>query len=416
MKRYFVPFIICALAFLLLGCQWIGNQQEPPTPVKTEVRLLGWKGTPAADQRLQQTIERILEVTNTVSISIELSSDYENELQTALESDFPPDIIYLESGRLVDLATKGLLRPIGSQIENNDDFFPVLRDTFTFRGVYYCPPREFSTLAVIFNRQMFDDASVAYPDSSWSWQDFSNAAIALTNPNKAIVGLGLGTDLSRWLPALYAAGGRLTNDTETEMAINSLEATAGFRILDDLWTDFYAVRPADVRATWAGDAFGKQRVAMVIEGDWIVPFLQNEYPEVQFGVVEMPIGALGKSTIAFSSCLAIPAKAPHPNEALWLINKLVTADSLRLLLNDTSPLPPRISLAEEWQTRFPEQSPFLTGIDYAQPWRFFPGFDALKSNIEGNLQRMYKAEIMVEALLSGAEEAGNAALQSELAK
>ena len=107
----------------------------------------------------------------------------------------------------------------------------------------------------------------------------------------------------------------------------------------------------------------------------------------------------------------IPAKAAHPEEALKVINQLVSADMMRSLHTDPSPLPARISVAEQWQSQFPQMKPFVDGATYAQPWRFFPGFDALKSNMEGNLQRMYKAEISVEDLLLAAEEAGNRALK-----
>ena len=217
-------------------------------------------------------------------------------------------------------------------------------------------------------------------------------------------------DLSRWLPFLYAAGGTLTNANETEMTINTPEIAAGFHVLDNLWTDFDAVRPADLHTTWAGEAIGKQRAAMAIEGPWVVPYLRQEYPEVKFGLVELPSGPLGKSTIAFSSCLAVPTHAPHPDEAIHLINQLVSADVMRTLLSDPSPLPARISVAQDWQTHYPEMAPFLTGMSYAQPWRFFPGFDTLQNNIDGNLLRMYKAEIAVEDLLQDAEEAGNQAL------
>lgn len=411
MKISFRAQLLSSLTiFLLVGCQLFINAEEAtPTP-STEIRLLGWKSTAAQDARFVQTLAQITSINSTITVTSELVSNFEDELITALESDFPPDIIFVESGRLVDLATAGLLRPIGEKIDASADFYPVLRQAFTYRGIFYCPPREFSTLAIAYNAEMLDDAAIPRPNNDWTWADFSSAIQRLTNPNTAVVGLALGNDLSRWLPFLYAAGGSLTDSNETRITINSPEAAAGFHVLDDLWTDFYAMKPGDLRTSWAGEALGKGRVAMAIEGDWIVPYLQSEYPEIELGIVTLPSGPQGKSTIAFSSCLAIPANAPHPDEALWIINQLVSADAMRAIYIDSSPLPARISVASQWQTKFPQMQPFLDGVEYAQPWRFFPGFGALKNNMEGNLQRMYKAEIRVEELLSAAEEAGNAAL------
>ena len=404
--------LLCLLfSVLLIGCQWLSQEESLAPPIRqVELQLLGWQSSPAADQRLRQAIEQILAATPTLSVTVDLVPDYDSALSLALDSDFPPDIVFVESGRLVSLASAGALQPIGDKIEANDDFYPVLRQTFTYRSRYYCPPREVSTLAIVYNRDMFDAKGLAAPTSQWGWQEFSSAVQTLTAPNTAVVGLALAPDLSRWLPFLYAAGGTLTDANETQMTLNTPEVAAGFHLLDQLWTDFYAVRPADLHTSWAGEAIGKQRAAMAIEGPWVEPYLQQEYPEVKNEIAELPSGPLGKSTIAFSSCLAVPTNAPHPAEAIRLINQLVSADVMRKLLSEGSPIPARISVAQEWQTSFPEMAPFLAGIEYAQPWRFFPGFDTIKNNIDGNLLRMYNAEIAVEDLLQDAEESGNQVL------
>lgn len=406
--------LCCLCSLLLIGCQWLSQEQnQPPAITPVEVRLLGWQSSPAADQRLRQAVDQILAATPTLSVTVDLVTDYDGALSSTLDSDFPPDIVFVESGQLVKLASAGALQPIGDKIDANDDFYPLLRQTFTYHSRYYCPPREFSTLAVVYNRDMFDKKGLAGPSPQWGWPEFSSAVQTLTDANAAVVGLALAPDLSRWLPFLYAAGGTLTDANETQMTLNTPEVAAGFHVLDNLWTDFYAVRPTDLHTSWAGEAIGKQRAAMAIEGPWVVPYLRQEYPEVKFEVVELPGGPQGKSTIAFSSCLAVPTKAPHPAEAIRLINQLVSADVMHRLFSEASPLPSRISVAKEWQTSFPEMAPFLAGIEYARPWRFFPGFDTIKNNMDGNLLRMYNAEIAVEDLLQDAEEAGNQVLAAK---
>lgn len=416
-----MPTIKARLALLIIltglplsSCQFLRIEEELPLdPPRTELKLLGWQHATAFDQRLQQTVAHIVEASPTISVTLDLVSNYDDELNSALESDFPPDIVMVESGRLVELVSAGMLQPIGDQVEAGDDFFPVLRNAFTVRGRYYCPPFSMNTLAVVYNSKMLEDAGIPPPADDWTGQDFASTVQKLTDPNKALIGLALGTDLSRWLPFLYAAGGNLTDSNETTMTINSTEAASGFHLLDDLWTDFYAMKPADMRTSWAGEALGKQRVAMVIEGDWIVSYLQQEFPEVQFGVVALPTGSQGKSTIAFSTCLAIPTQAKHPHEAIQFINQLISADAQRLIFSDETPIPSRISVANEWLQHYPALKPFVDGAAYAHPWRFFPGFDSLKSNIEGNLQRMYKAEIAVEDLLAAAQEEGMLAIQND---
>jgi hypothetical protein len=40
-----------------------------------------------------------------------------------------------------------------------------------------------------------------------------------------------------------------------------------------LLADGYAVTPDKVDSGWNGEAFGKEKVAMIVEGNWMVPFL-----------------------------------------------------------------------------------------------------------------------------------------------
>ena len=54
-----------------------------------------------------------------------------------------------------------------------------------------------------------------------------------------------------------------------------------------------AVYPKQVDAGWGGEAFGKGKVAMATEGNWIKGAMQTDYPTVKYTVVAMPAGPSG---------------------------------------------------------------------------------------------------------------------------
>ena len=89
----------------------------------------------------------------------------------------------------------------------------------------------------------------------------------------------------------------------------------------------YVVQPSDVGAGWLGDAFGQQKVAMVISGNWMIPFLADQFPDFKYGtdwdMAPLPAGKDGRVTMAYTVILGINAKTKHPQEA-WDFVKFIT--------------------------------------------------------------------------------------------
>ncbi|MGW0477545.1 extracellular solute-binding protein [Streptomyces coeruleorubidus] len=66
-------------------------------------------------------------------------------------ADTPPDVFYEDAGRFATYAGAGSLEPYGDSLETKDDFYPALRQAFTYDGKLYCAPKDFSTLALQIN-------------------------------------------------------------------------------------------------------------------------------------------------------------------------------------------------------------------------------------------------------------------------
>ena len=58
--------------------------------------------------------------------------------------------------------------------------------------------------------------------------------------------------------------------------------------VDQHLKDKTAAQPSEVGAGWTGEMFGQGKAAMVIEGNWAIPYLQNTFPNIEFGTAEVP--------------------------------------------------------------------------------------------------------------------------------
>jgi multiple sugar transport system substrate-binding protein len=372
-----------------------------------ELTLMGWSSSDAENTRLQEMVDTFNAANPDLHVTLNQVPDYDTALQTAIAGGSPPDVFYIDSFRLPDYVEAGALQPIGDQMENPDDFYPSLREAFTIDGTFWCPPKDFSTLGLQYNTDMFDAAGLEYPNPDWTWDDLRSAAETLTDPDAGVYGLTLSADFARMIAFLYQAGGTVTNEDFTAMTLDTPEALEAAEFYIGLVNDGFAAQPSDLDSGWPGEAFGKGQAAMAIEGNWIAPFLNDTYPDLNWGVTEMPAGPGGDATMAFTVCYGVAADAPNPEASIRLANWLTGAEGMAQWTGLGLAMPTRQSLSEDWLAQFPELEPFLAGAEYAHPWQFRPGFQDVLDTINAGLQTAFTGGATADTVLSEAQEVGN---------
>ncbi len=374
----------------------------------TQLQLMGWASSDAENVRLQEMIDNFNAANEDVQATLLLVPDYDTKLQTSLAGGAPPDVFYIDSFKLPDFVAADAVAPIGDQLENPDDFYPNLRQAFTLNDTFYCPPKDFSTLALQYNKDMFDAAGLEYPTADWTWDDLRSAAEALTTDD--VYGMVLSADMARWIAFLYQAGGNITNEDFTAMTLDTPEAQEAMDFYVGLVQDGYAAQPADLDSGWPGEAFGKGLAAMAMEGNWIISFLNDQFPDLNYGVTELPAGPGGEATMSFTVCYGIPQNAPNPEASQRLVNFLTGPEGMKAWTDLGLAMPTRESLRAGWLEQYPDLEPFLNGAEYAYPWQFRPGFQDVLDTINSGLQEAFSGLTTSEQVLQNAQEIGNEVL------
>ena len=81
------------------------------------------------------------------------------------------------------LADEGALAPVGPYLANSTvfketDFYQPPMEAFRYKGDLWCLPQNVSSLAVYYNKALFDAKGLAYPADDWTLDDFEAAAKA----------------------------------------------------------------------------------------------------------------------------------------------------------------------------------------------------------------------------------------------
>jgi len=399
MKKNLTTLSILVLASLLLvscGAPAIGVPATPQTIVqtrevvvtqqvpieRTEIRLSGWASSPAETALLESLLYKFSVANPDIVVKYEpITGDYWASLKTMVASATEPDVYYMDIFQFPAFAQDDVLLPLDDLMAATgtkpEDFIPTLMNAFTYEGKVYGIPKDFNTLGLFYNTEMFDKAGLAYPTADWTWDDLTAAAeklTDLTNPDKPIYGLGVPADAGRFPIFAFQNGGGIMNADFSDTLLDSPPTIEAAQFYTDFRANKIGATPADVGEGWQGTVFGKGQFAMVYEGGWLIPYLTSSFPNTKYGVVVPPAGPKGEGNLIFTVSWSISKNCKNPEAAWKVIEFLTNEESQNTVLASGFALPTRVSLqnsdylknnpasAAIFQGAFENAYPFVWGV------------------------------------------------------
>ncbi|TKR23218.1 extracellular solute-binding protein [Cellulomonas hominis] len=299
-----------------------------------------------------------------VDATVQVASDLTQELSQGFASGDPADVFYVSADQFQTYAANGSLYPYGSELDNADDFYPTLVDQFTYDDELVCAPKDFSTLGLIINTAAWEAAGLTDADVPTTWDQLTDVAGKLTTGDQ--VGLGFSGEYARVGAFLAQAGGTLVSADGTEATADSPENVEGLTYVQQLLASGSAAYAADLGTGWGGEAFGTGAAAMTIEGNWITGAMENDYPDVDYRVVELPAGPAGQGTLQFTNCWGVAADSSSQSDAVDLVQYLTATDQQLAFAEAFGVMPSVQSAADGWKEQFPEMTAFIDSAGFAQ--------------------------------------------------
>lgn len=345
---------------------------------------------------------------NTVQVTP--AKDLQQELTQALAGGTPPDMFYVDAARFAALQKAGALAPYFDQLPNKGDFYPNLVSAFTANGKAYCAPKDFSTLALEINTDMWAKAGLTDADIPTTWDQLETVAKKLTR--NGVTGLVMSDTLDRVDAFMRQSGGTLLNKDRTAFDADSAANLEGLTYVQKLAREGVLKFPKQVDSGWGGEALGKNKAAMTIEGNWIVGGVKNDYPNLKYKVVPLPAGPKGKATLSFTQCWGVAAKSSHQSAAIDFVKHLTSTKQELAFANAFGVMPSVKSAQSQFVSQFPAQAAFVQGADYAYPPTSLPGFDQVQSNFDSQIIGLSNGSSTPKAMLAALQKNATAALKA----
>ena len=284
-----------------------------------EVRLSGGRSSDAEEALLQETLDAFAEKYPNITVTYEpVPADYATVMAAQFSAGDPPDLFYVgATGEAAPWIEQDLLQPLGPYITGNpevglDEFYPRLLAPFQRDGETYGLPKDASPLALFYNPEMLDAAGVTPPTN---WDELQAAAETLTEGD--VAGLCLGAEIQRWGAFIYQNGGALYNDDNTEMTLDSPETVAAIDYLLGLHESGALQTPSEIGAGWCGEAYATGQAAMTMEGNWMVSYMENDFPDMAYEMAELPQGTQ-QGNLAFTVAYSMGVDSPN-KDAAWVL-------------------------------------------------------------------------------------------------
>lgn len=408
-KKWVMAALLCGLLLVFGGLQVAAAQDQ----VTITYALWDNSQLPAVEQ-----IIAAFEAQNP-SIKVEPQvvpwSNYWDKLQTAVAGGEAYDVFWMNGPNFPVYASKGVLMDLQDRITSESIDMSVypesLVNLYTYDGHSYAFPRDFDTIGLYYNKDVFDEMGVAYPTADWTWDDLKQAAAALTNADHWGFAASVVDDQAGFWNFIYQNGGSVISADGSQVTIDQPAACDAIKYLYSFVQDGTSPDGATMQASYPPtDLFPSGKVAMVTAGSWMVRTYAAA--DAHIDVAPLPMGTQ-RATIIHGLGTVVWSGTQHPEEA-WAFAKYLGSEEAELILAQSGTVIPAYNgLQQDWVDAVPSMNlqAFIDELDYAVPYPTAASGMEWSAQIDQVLADVWAGNISIDDACTEAASAGNTVLQ-----
>ena len=427
-KSIMIFSLLLALVVVLSACQPPPQATQPPAAQQTqpvEISFMAW-GAPEELAVWQKIVDEFQAANPSIKVTVEVSdwTSYWEKLKTLLSANTPPDVFAMDAPLYLDYQSRGVLQNLQPYIDQNPDLlkdvYPVTLEAYKTPDGYYGLPRDFQTVVIFFNKDMFDKAGVPYPQPGWTWNDLREAAKTLTqdtNGDGKVDQYGFTADLwdmeLTWSEGIWSHGGEIISSDKTKTLIGSPEALQAWQLFYDMMWKDKSMPDTNTSGQYGLDLFQAGIAAMTPIGHWVVPGYATA--TFKWDVAPMPAGPAGQATSINSAGFVVTKGSTHPDEAWKFIEFVLSPTGQTRLTELGLAIPVLKSVAEspvflKQKTVEINQQVFLDSLKFAHMKPVFKGYDEWSAVVGDGMATIWTGETELEPTLNDVVQQADAVL------
>lgn len=448
MKKFLTLMLIIMMVSSIIGCQSQNPQSDPEAtgkeatasqntpaaepevkPAKEPVTIRFWQAgadTSDATNIMNKLLLKFMKENTDIMVeyqAVPWSNDPHTVFQTAIAGGDVADLLIVGSPFDFAMATSGTVQSLTPYLDKAvvDDLMPVSKEGIytgkntSLAGQYISVPLFVDARVILYNKEIFDKAGVAYPNTSWTHEEFLSNAEKLTGTfdGKKVYGFGTSARYaSQYITFVWNLGGEILNDNMTKAATNN-----------DIWRkaityylNFYkkGITPPGSEAMALADMqtmFVNGEIAMMVAtSDYAKELQKDEKFGSKLAIGIMP-HADKQTAFAGSDVFVIPAIAKNPEAAGRLINFMLKTENQLEYVKNVGFFPAVKSAANnEYFTSDPVKAGFAEGIKIGKFYVKHQISGSCTTILRAQIQQLIGDKITLDQFLANTETEINAAL------
>ncbi|MGN0355872.1 MAG: ABC transporter substrate-binding protein [Muricoprocola sp.] len=212
-----------------------------------------------------------------VNINVVNWDNYWTLLEAGASGGEMPDVFWMHSNTAQMYMENDLLLNLDDYIAADDaidlaNYYEGIVNLYNSNGTQYALPKDHDTIALLYNKAIFDKYGVDYPTDDWTWEDLRDAAAAITEAGAAdgVYGYAVNTSNNQdgWYNIVYDYGAQIITDDHKGTTIGSEQGKAAMEMLRQILE--VSAPQTTVAETGTDSLFMSGLTAMITQGSWMI--------------------------------------------------------------------------------------------------------------------------------------------------
>lgn len=399
-----VLLIISIMTIFLVACSSNDKDDSSSDSDTSTIKYAYWDKNQEA--MLKTIVEEFNKENPEITVKLELTpyDQYFIKLDAAASGDGLPDVFWMNGPNFVKYASNNMIAEIDENITNDSlDLSPYpegLLGLYQYDEKTYALPKDYDTIGLWYNKKLFDEAKIDYPDESWEWSDLVEAATALTNPDEDIYGIAayIQDAQATYYNTIFANDGYIISEDKKESGFGDSKTIEGLQKYHDL-IHKHKVSPthAQMETTEPTGMFESGKVAMIFEASYMIPqFKENEYTRENADVAMLP--KISKRSNVIHGLGNVIAENSKNKEAAWQFVKYLSSKEVAEIQAESGIIPAFEGTQDAWVEATPEFNlqAFLDMADVAEPYPVSKDSSKWAIVIQENIAKAWAGQITIE--------------------
>lgn len=298
MKKWLLSGIsLMVLGALLVGCGTKDTEKDSAKDGKATITYAIWDTN--QEVGMKKMAEKFEEENPNIKVNVEVTpwDQYWTKLDAAATGASLPDVFWMHSNEAYRYMSNEILLDLSDLIKNSEvdlSKYPEdITELYSLNSKQFAIPKDIDTIGLWYNKELFDNAGIEYPDETWTWDTLLEAAKKITDEEKGIYGIAAPNNGHEgYWNFVYQNEGEILNNDRTKSELNNKNTQDALQFYADLIVKHKVSPTADQMSENKPVSFMQSgRLGMGLFGSWMLAdFKANDYMRENTDVAVLPKG------------------------------------------------------------------------------------------------------------------------------